>query len=281
MVCALGAVPPGPAAICSIWRTDCACLGENTRMPAGRLGVLHHRHRDQLAVAREHGVGARELEQRGRQAVAVAHGRLLDRAPGLVGAQPAGDGARELQLRLLPEADRWRTAPTSRAAASACAILTVPTLLDFWITSATVSRPCGCASRIVLPVMVIQPGAVWIGVAGVTRPVSSARRTTKGFIVEPGSKVSVSARLRSCAPVRLRRSPGVEARVVGQRQHLAGLHVEHHHAAGLGLVLGHRVAHALVGEELHLGVDATARCRGRRPGRRSRRCPRPRGRGGP
>jgi len=26
------------------------------------------------------------------------------------------------------------------------AIFTVPTLLDFWITSATVSAPCGCAS---------------------------------------------------------------------------------------------------------------------------------------
>jgi hypothetical protein len=48
---------------------------------------------------------------------------------------------------------------------------------------------------------------------------------------------------------------GVVAGVVGQRQHLAGLRVQHHHRAGLGLVLGHRVADALVGEELHLGVD--------------------------
>jgi hypothetical protein len=45
---------------------------------------------------------------------------------------------------------------------------------------------------------------------------------------------------------------GVVAGVVGQRQHLAGLHVQHHHAAGLGVVLGHRVAHLLVGEELTL-----------------------------
>ena len=49
--------------------------------------------------------------------------------------------------------------------------------------------------------------------------------------------------------------PRVEARVVGQRQHLAALHVEHDHAAGARLVLGDRVAHALVGEELHLRVD--------------------------
>ena len=56
--------------------------------------------------------------------------------------------------------------------------------------------------------MVMLPGAVWIIVSGVTRPVSSASATTNGFIVEPGSKVSVSARLRSCAPDRLLRLPG-------------------------------------------------------------------------
>src|SRR6266850_1503977 len=66
------------------------------------------------------------------------------------------------------------------------AILTVPTLLDFWITSATVSAPCGCASRIVDPVMLIEPGAVWITVLGVTRPDSIAQAAMKGFIVEPG-----------------------------------------------------------------------------------------------
>ena len=58
------------------------------------------------------------------------------------------------------------------------------------------------------PVSVMRPGAVWITVSGVTRPLSIAQAATNGFIVEPGSKVSVSARLRSCAPVRLRRSPG-------------------------------------------------------------------------
>ena len=41
-----------------------------------------------------------------------------------------------------------------------------------------------------------------------TRPVSSAHAATNGFIVEPGSKVSVSARFRSCAPVRFLRSEG-------------------------------------------------------------------------
>ena len=47
----------------------------------------------------------------------------------------------------------------------------------------------------------------------------------------------------------------MEAREVGQRQDLAAHHVDHHHAAGLGLVHRHGIAHALVGEELHLGVE--------------------------
>ena len=88
------------------------------------------------------------------------------------------------------------------------AMRAAPTLLDFWITSLTVRLPCGCESLIVKPLIVILPGAVWITVDGVTRFVSRAQPTTKGFIVEPGSKVSVSARLRSCAPLRLRRSEG-------------------------------------------------------------------------
>ena len=42
----------------------------------------------------------------------------------------------------------------------------------------------------------------------VTLFVNAASATVKGFIVEPGSKVSVSARLRSWLPLRLRRSEG-------------------------------------------------------------------------
>ena len=90
------------------------------------------------------------------------------------------------------------------------AIFTVPTLLDFWITSATVSAPCGCASLMVEPPMLMRPGAVWITVLGVTRPVCIASAAMKGLIVEPGSKVSVSARLRNCPLPRLRRSAGAK-----------------------------------------------------------------------
>ena len=84
----------------------------------------------------------------------------------------------------------------------------MPTLLDFWITWATVSTPCGCASRIVRPLMLMLPGAVWIGVCGVTRWVCSASAAMNGFIVEPGSKVLVNARLRICAPASRERLAG-------------------------------------------------------------------------
>jgi len=57
--------------------------------------------------------------------------------------------------------------------------------------------------------MVMRPPFTLIGVLGVTSPFSSASDTTKGFIVEPGSKVSVSARLRSWPPVRFCRLPGL------------------------------------------------------------------------
>ena len=77
------------------------------------------------------------------------------------------------------------------------AIFTVPTLLDFWITSANVSTPCGCASLMGAPAITMRPGEVSMRVLGVQGPRSSANAAVKGFIVEPGSKVSASALLRS------------------------------------------------------------------------------------
>ena len=48
----------------------------------------------------------------------------------------------------------------------------------------------------VLGPIVSDPGAVWITVSGRTAPLSSAAAIVNGFSVEPGSKTSVSARLR-------------------------------------------------------------------------------------
>ena len=49
---------------------------------------------------------------------------------------------------------------------------------------------------------------------------------------------------------------GRVAGVVDQRQHFAALGVQHHHAARLSLVLQHRIAQLLIGEKLHLAVNA-------------------------
>ncbi len=86
------------------------------------------------------------------------------------------------------------------SAGMASASLAAPTLEDFCSTCATVIDAAGCTSRIVYFAMVRLPGAVAITVCGVTRPLSSASATVKGLSVEPGSKRSVSTRLRSWAP---------------------------------------------------------------------------------
>ena len=135
------------------------------------------------------------------------------------------------------------------------AILAMPTLDDFWITCATVSTPCGWASEMVAVPMVSRPGAVWIGVSKRNLPFSSASAAVNGFIVEPGSKVSVKARLRSCAPVSLTAVVRVVGRQIGQRQHFAALGVEHDDAAGLGLVLGDGLLEVREGQVLDLGVE--------------------------
>jgi hypothetical protein len=61
--------------------------------------------------------------------------RLLDRPPGLVGPQPPRHRAGESELRLLAEADPVNTSHISRAL-HLLRNLTVPTLLDFWMTCA-------------------------------------------------------------------------------------------------------------------------------------------------
>ena len=71
--------------------------------------------------------------------------------------------------------------------ASIAAIFTVPTLDDFWMTSATLSTLCGCESEIVAEPMVKRPGAQSIGVSKRTFPLSSACAAVNGFITDPGS----------------------------------------------------------------------------------------------
>ena len=61
---------------------------------------------------------------------------------------------------------------------------------------ATVSERSKWASWMVAAPMLKLPGAIWITESGLTRPPSRARATVKGLSVEPGSNVSVSARVR-------------------------------------------------------------------------------------
>ena len=88
-------------------------------------------------------------------------------------------------------------------------ILAAPMFDDFWITCATEMVPFACVSVMVQPANCIEPWPVAIIVSGVTMPESSAAATVKGFIVEPGSKRSVTERLRVCAPVTLVRLFGL------------------------------------------------------------------------
>jgi hypothetical protein len=89
------------------------------------------------------------------------------------------------------------------------AILEAPTLEDFWITWATVNTPPAWVSEIVAGPIVSLPLPVSMRVSKRTLPSFSASATVKGFIVEPGSKVSVKARLRNWLPTRLVRLFGL------------------------------------------------------------------------
>ena len=103
--------------------------------------------------------------------------------------------------------------------------------------------------------MVMRPGAVWIrrrrrDAAGLQRQRDGEGLHRRAGLEDVGQRAV--AQLRTAEVAALGR---VEAGVVGQRQHLARLHVEHHDAAGARAVFVHGVAQALPGEELHLGVD--------------------------
>ncbi len=182
-----------------------------TRALSAGASRLTQRHRLQFAVGGEHHVGARELQQRHRDAVAVRHRRLLDRPPARVRPQPPRDLSRKAGVRRHAEADPVEDGPQRLRLAAPSAILAAPTFEDFWITCATVSAPCGCASWIVRLPIVSWPGAVWMTLSGFTVPASSAAAAVNGFSVEPGSKRSVTARLR------VRRGSSLSAVVAGCR----------------------------------------------------------------
>ena len=99
-----------------------------------------------------------------------------------------------------PEPGNWPKPARCNTAQYCCgvsiiAILAAPTLLDFWMISVTVICGCGCSSRTSL-VPTRQVCGVSITLSGWNRPRSSTAAATNGLMVEPGSKVSITARLR-------------------------------------------------------------------------------------
>mmetsp|Transcript_5866 Transcript_5866/g.23095 ORF Transcript_5866/g.23095 Transcript_5866/m.23095 type:complete len:499 (-) Transcript_5866:703-2199(-) len=217
------------------------------------MRLAQHADRDDLAVAREHGVGARQLEQRGRQAVAIAHGRLFDGPPGLVRAQLAADRARETDLRPLPQADgREQLVHLARLHLHReLGGADVAGHLDH-LPHADDAMRLGVADDGTLEGV--------FAVAGVDEGVG---RDAMGFQCQAGDEgLHRRARFehigqRAVAQLlagEVLPVAGVVAREVGQGQHLAALHIQHDDRARLGLVFGDGIADALVGKELHLGV---------------------------
>ena len=89
------------------------------------------------------------------------------------------------------------------------AIFAAPTFDDFWITCSTVSGPARCASWIVVLADRQLAGLrvdhrIGTDLAGLERAA-----IVNGFIVEPGSNVSVSARLRILSRATLSRRFGL------------------------------------------------------------------------
>jgi hypothetical protein len=108
---------------------------------------LDERQRHQFAVMGKNGIGAGQLHQADRNAVTVGHGRLLDR-------RQFSRAQTTIHFAGKPRFGAWPKPTLSNISHISFgekprAILAVPTLEDFWMTSATVSAPCGWASEMV------------------------------------------------------------------------------------------------------------------------------------
>jgi hypothetical protein len=92
-------------------------------------------------------------------------------------------------------------------------------------------------------------------VFGVTRCRSSASDTVNGFMIEPGSNTSVRIAVAQLLAGQARAVVRVVGRIVDQREHFAGAHVDDHRRAGLGLELLDGGLQVRVGDVLDLAVD--------------------------
>src|SRR5580698_5839945 len=89
------------------------------------------------------------------------------------------------------------------------AILAVPTLLDFARIVAKSMTPKLCSSSSTLLPTLKNPGDVSTTLSGWYCPEARAAATMKGLTLEPGSKISVAARLRYSPAFNCSRSLGL------------------------------------------------------------------------
>src|SRR5690606_36829127 len=97
--------------LCPIWtgrgfqdRTDLARhLGAIDLLAGGCAVTLEQRQGHHVAVACKYGISLRHLQQRDGQAVAISHGRVLNRVPALPGPYPPSCHARQVGFRWTTE----------------------------------------------------------------------------------------------------------------------------------------------------------------------------------
>ena len=196
----------------------------------------------------------RHLKQRGRQAVTIGHGGLLDWTPGFPGAHPAGDSAAELNLRFLSVTQCGEGVPH---------FMRTHFLRDLERThiAGFLNHTLDRQRAIVVRVSDVEAANRITPRTGVDERL---RRDTACFQRHGhGDRLHGRARLKgvrhSTVTQLLTREVfafvGHVAGVIGQRQHFAGDSVKHHHTAALGFLCGHGLAQFLVGKKLHLAVQ--------------------------
>jgi hypothetical protein len=189
--------------------------------------------------------------------MAVGHRCLFDWPPVLPWTNPATHFTGKAQAWHLTETDIVEHLPHF-CAGNMAAILAAPTFDDFWMTSATVSAPWGWASEIVALPIVRRPGAQLMTVSERTLPILEGETNGERFERRAGLKGighGAIAQLAAGQPLAIVRVVG---RPVGQRDDLAGAHVEHDDATSLGIVLGDRLLEVAVGQVLNLRIERQA-----------------------
>src|SRR5439155_10422352 len=144
---------------------------------------------------REDGIRARKLHQVYRNAVAVRNGRLLYRPPAFRRSQPARYFTGETRFQRRAEAGAREGRPHSlrRQRQRDFRRTDIRRFLHDLLYGKRSFTMCVVNRRVAYRQV---PGAVSISDEGWTFPASSAAAIVNGLRVEPGSKMSVNARLR-------------------------------------------------------------------------------------